>query len=119
VDIGDLGPELLTAARLAGVLHGVLAHGRLDDRSRERLDDAIGCLLAVDELELRRIVRESHERLLRELLLSVSRHLIASVEPADELASTAAAVGVVLVDGDMDPNSRRLLQRLHRQLTQP
>lgn len=73
-------------------------------------------LLVADEPALRQIVAESHARLLREVLLLVSRHLILSLEPADELAGVAAAVGVVLVDGDLDENSRKMLQRLHRQL---
>ncbi len=47
-----------------------------------------------------------------------SRHLIASIEPSDALSETAAAVGRVLLDGDLDRDSRRMLQRLHRRLTE-
>ncbi len=118
MDVGDLTPELMDATRAATVLYGVLAHGRLDERSRERIEDAIGDLLATDEPELRRIVADSHEHLLRELLLLAVRGLIANIRPADHLTEAAAAVGSVLLDGDVDPRSRKVLLRLRRRLTE-
>lgn len=111
-------PELLPAARLAAVLHGVVEHGRLDTRSRERLEDAITGLLDPNADELRVIVIAAHRQLLQELLLLASRHLATAIEPTDATTETARVVNVVLLDGEIDPSSRRVLQRVRDRLTQ-